>query len=138
VHDLEKVKRALEAQVEEQKTQIEELEDELQATEDAKLRVEVNMQAKIAQLERELAAKDEGVEEGRKGLVKQLRDAEVELEEERRQRAAATAARKKLEGEFKDMEAAVENASRGKEEALKQLKKIQVRVLFTVVGSNAC
>ena len=41
VHDLEKSRRSLESQVEEQRTQMEELEDELQATEDAKLRLEV-------------------------------------------------------------------------------------------------
>ncbi len=41
VHELEKAKRLLEQQVQEQRTQIEELEDELQATEDAKLRLEV-------------------------------------------------------------------------------------------------
>ena len=38
--------------MEEQKTQIEELEDELQATEDAKMRLEVNMQAMKAQFDR--------------------------------------------------------------------------------------
>jgi len=45
VHELERAKKALENQVEAQRTQIEELEDELQVTEDAKLRLEVNMQA---------------------------------------------------------------------------------------------
>lgn len=62
--------------MEEQKQQMEELEDELQAAEDAKLRLEVNLQAKITQLERELQSKDEGVEESRKGLLRQLRDLE--------------------------------------------------------------
>ena len=42
VHELEKAKRLLDQQVQEQRTQIEELEDELQATEDAKLRLEVS------------------------------------------------------------------------------------------------
>ena len=51
---MEKAKRALESQLAEQKTQIEELEDELQLTEDAKLRLEVNMQALKAQYERDL------------------------------------------------------------------------------------
>lgn len=54
VHELEKAKRALESQLAEQKTQNEELEDELQLTEDAKLRLEVNMQALRAQCERDL------------------------------------------------------------------------------------
>lgn len=55
-----------------QKTQIEELEDELQLTEDAKLRLEVNMQAMKAQFERDLQAKDEQAEEKRRALLKQV------------------------------------------------------------------
>jgi len=67
---LEKAKRALEAQVEQQKTQIEELEDELQVMEDSKLRLEVNMQALKAQLDREMAAKEEQAEEGKKSVIR--------------------------------------------------------------------
>ena len=73
VHDLEKAKRLIEQQLAEQKTQVEELEDELQGIEDAKLRLEVNMQAQKAEFDRQLAAKDESIEEGRRGLVKQVR-----------------------------------------------------------------
>lgn len=69
---MEKAKRLVEQQLAEQKTQVEELEDELQATEDAKLRLEVNMQAQKAEFDRQLAAKDEAVEEGRRGLIKQV------------------------------------------------------------------
>ena len=72
VHELEKNKRALESQVEEQRTQIEELEDELQATEDAKLRLEVNMQALRAQYDREIQNKDEQGEEKKRALVRQV------------------------------------------------------------------
>lgn len=73
VHELEKAKRLLEQQLNEQKTQVEELEDELQATEDAKLRLEVNLQAAKAQFERDLAAKEDSIEDGRRNLVKQVR-----------------------------------------------------------------
>ena len=72
VHELEKSKRLLEAQLEEKKQQIEELEDELQITEDAKLRMEVNMQAAKTQFDRELSARDEQNEEKRKALLKQV------------------------------------------------------------------
>ena len=72
VHDLEKAKRQLENQAEEQRLQMEELEDELQASEDAKLRLEVNMQALKAQLEKQLADKDEQGEERRRSLLKQV------------------------------------------------------------------
>lgn len=58
--------------MEEMRTQVEELEDELQVAEDAKLRLEVNSQALKAQHERELHARDEMGEEKRKQLLKQV------------------------------------------------------------------
>jgi myosin protein heavy chain len=127
VHELEKAKRALESQLAEQKAQNEELEDELQFTEDAKLRLEVNMQALRAQFERDLQAKEEQAEEKRRGLLKQLRDLEAELEDERKQRANALSQRKKLEADLKDMEQQLEMHDKIKEDALKQLKKLQVQ-----------
>lgn len=77
VHELERAKRAMEQQLEEMKTQLEELEDELQLTEDAKLRLEVNLQALKAQFERDLQGRDEQGEEKRKQLVKQVKEQEA-------------------------------------------------------------
>ncbi|XP_071043315.1 myosin heavy chain, non-muscle isoform X1 [Parasteatoda tepidariorum] len=125
VHELEKAKRALESQLAAQKAQIEELEDDMQLTEDAKLRLEVNMQAMKAQFDRDLQAKDDQAEEKRRSLLKQIRDLESELEDERKQRTAAISARKKVEGDFKDMEQQLEMANKVKEDALRQLKKLQ-------------
>jgi myosin protein heavy chain len=52
---------------------------------------------------------------------------ESQLEEERKQKAAAIAVRKKLEGDFRSMEQQVESANKMKEDLFKQLKKLQVR-----------
>ncbi|XP_032393221.1 myosin-9 [Etheostoma spectabile] len=128
VHELEKSKRAMEQQLEEMKTQLEELEDELQATEDAKLRLEVNMQAMKAQYERDLAGRDEMGEEKKRSLVKQVREMEMELEDERKQRSAAVAGRKKLELDLKELEAGIDMANKNRDEALKQLKKLQAQM----------
>lgn len=128
VHELEKSKRALEQQVEEMKTQLEELEDELQATEDAKLRLEVNLQAMKAQFERDLQGRDEQSEEKKKQLVRQVREMEAELEDERKQRSIAMAARKKLEMDLKDLEAHIDTANKNREEAIKQLRKLQAQM----------
>ncbi|XP_065149801.1 myosin-10 isoform X1 [Paramisgurnus dabryanus] len=128
VHELEKSKRTLEQQVEEMRTQLEELEDELQATEDAKLRLEVNMQAMKAQFDRDLQAKDEQNEEKKRALVKQVRELEAELEDERKQRALAVAAKKKLEMDLKDVEAHIEAANKARDEAIKQLRKLQAQM----------
>ncbi|NWU65369.1 MYH9 protein, partial [Pterocles burchelli] len=128
VHELEKAKRALEQQVEEMKTQLEELEDELQATEDAKLRLEVNQQAMKAQFDRDLQGRDEQNEEKRKQLIRQVREMEVELEDERKQRSIAVAARKKLELDLKDLESHIDTANKNREEAIKQLRKLQAQM----------
>lgn len=128
VHDLEKAKRTLEAQVEDQRVQIEELEDELQSAEDAKLRLEVNMQAMKAQHDRDLQGREEQVEEAKKLLLRQLREMEAELEDERKQRAIANNARKKMENDIKDFEQQVATANKVKEDAIKQLRRIQAQM----------
>ncbi|XP_066531142.1 myosin-9 [Hoplias malabaricus] len=128
VHELEKAKRGMEQQLEEMRTQLEELEDELQATEDAKLRLEVNMQAMKAQYERDLAGRDEMGEEKKRQLVKQVREMEMELEDEKKQRSVAVAARKKMELDLKELEAAIDQANKNRDEALKQLKKLQAQM----------
>ncbi|XP_069023009.1 myosin-9-like [Embiotoca jacksoni] len=125
VHELERSKRAMEQQLEEMRVQLEELEDELQATEDAKLRLEVNMQAMKAQFDRDLLARDEQGEERRKQLVKQVREMEVELEDERKQRTQALSSKKKLEMDLAELETHINAANKGRDEALKQLKKLQ-------------
>uniref|UniRef100_A0A3Q3WG50 Myosin, heavy chain 10, non-muscle n=1 Tax=Mola mola TaxID=94237 RepID=A0A3Q3WG50_MOLML len=128
VHELEKSKRTLEQQLEEMKTQLEELEDELQATEDAKLRLEVNMQAMKAQYERDLQGRDDQNDEKKRALVKQVREMEAELEDERKQRALAVGAKKKLEMDLKDIEGHIEGANKARDEAIKQLRKLQAQM----------
>ncbi|KAM3622836.1 uncharacterized protein V6R79_003764 [Siganus canaliculatus] len=128
VHELERSKRAMEQQLEEMKTQLEELEDELQTTEDAKLRLEVNMQAMKVQFDRDLQARDEQGEDRRKQLVKQVREMEIELEDERKQRRQAFSVKKKLELDLMDLQAHFDDANKNRDEALKQLKKLQAQM----------
>lgn len=72
VHDLERSKRSLEGQVAEMREKVEELEDELQLSEDARLRLEVNLQALKANHERDLAGKEEMSEDKRRQMIKQV------------------------------------------------------------------
>lgn len=55
---------------------------------------------------------------------------EMELEDERKQRSAAVASRKKLELDLKELEAGIDMANKNRDEALKQLKKLQVSHFF--------
>lgn len=84
VHELQNSKRQLELQLADQRTQIEELEDAVQLAEDARLRLEVTLQAMKGEHERALAAKEQEGEDKRRALQKERRDLESELENERR------------------------------------------------------
>ena len=56
----------------------------------------------------------------------QLREMETELEDERKQRSVAVAAKKKIEMDYSDMEGQIDSAHKAKDDAVKQLKKAQV------------
>ena len=62
----------MENQLTEAKQQLEEVEDELMLSEDAKLRLEVNLQAAKTNFARELAGKEEQNEEIKKALTRQV------------------------------------------------------------------
>ncbi len=91
----------------------------------------MNLQAAKANYERDLATKEEQAEEARRNLVKQLRDLEGQLDDERKQRAAAQSAQKKVESELGDLENQLEAEAKGREDAYRQYKKIQVRTCNT-------
>lgn len=56
----------------------------------------------------------------------QVRELETELEDERKQRAAMAASKKKMEGDIKDLEGQIDTANKNRDEAIKQLRKLQV------------
>merc|ERR1719230_2157186 len=68
---------------------------------------------------------EEAGEEKRRGMSKQLRDLESELDEERKQKQTAVNAKKKLETDYKDLESTMDMNNKLKDDAIKQLKKLQ-------------
>lgn len=65
-----------------------------------------------------------------KHLKQQVRELETELEDERKQKTAIAASKKKLEGDIKDLEGHIETSNKGRDEAIKQLRKLQVKNTF--------
>uniref|UniRef100_A0A3Q3GJT9 Myosin-10-like n=1 Tax=Labrus bergylta TaxID=56723 RepID=A0A3Q3GJT9_9LABR len=125
VHELERARRTLDTEVQSLRVQTQELEEELSEAENSRLRLEVTLQALKAQFEREIGNSEEKGEEKRRALSKQVRELEIQLEEERSQRSQAVSSKKQLEAELQDTEAQVETTTRGKEEAVKQLRRLQ-------------
>uniref|UniRef100_A0AC35U3J5 Myosin motor domain-containing protein n=1 Tax=Rhabditophanes sp. KR3021 TaxID=114890 RepID=A0AC35U3J5_9BILA len=125
VHELEKAKRQLEAELLHYKSQVEELDEAMQNAEDNRLRQEVNSQALKNDFDRNLAAKEQEGEEKRKLLQKTIRELEDELETERRNKLSNTNQRKKLESQLSEMEMQLEGSNKLKDDYNKQLKKLQ-------------
>lgn len=125
---MEKEKRRLEQQVEEQHTLIEELEDQLQITEDGRLRGEVNLLAAKSENERALTNKEQELEELKRNQQRALRDLEIELETERRNKGTLSLARKKLESDKAELEQQLDMQLRLKEDYNRQMKKAQQQV----------
>jgi myosin protein heavy chain len=55
---------------------------------------------------------------------------EAELDEERKQRTAAVNAKKKLENDVKALEQQIDTANKMKEDAFKQLRKLQAGFIY--------
>lgn len=63
---------------------------------------------------------------------------EAEIEDERKQKALAVAAKKKLEMDLKDIENHIEGANKARDEAVKQLRKLQVSRPNYTFEKNCC
>uniref|UniRef100_A0A8C1VHT9 Myosin, heavy chain 10, non-muscle n=1 Tax=Cyprinus carpio TaxID=7962 RepID=A0A8C1VHT9_CYPCA len=79
-------------------------------------------------LNKQLRAEMEDLMSSKDDVGKNVREMEAELEDERKQRALAVAAKKKLEMDLKDVEAQIEAANKARDEAIKQLRKLQAQM----------
>ena len=92
------------------------------------IHAQVNLQAAKSNYERELAAKEEAAEEARRSLIKQLRELEAQIDDERKQKSQALSAQKKTESELAEMESQIEAEAKGRDDALRMYKKAQVNM----------
>lgn len=124
VHELERAKRNLEKIVEEQKQRTIELEDELSLAETAKLRSDVNLNALRQQMDRQSQESTEANDERHRATMKQLRDLEAELDEERKARTSATTSRNRLELDLADLQVKLADSLKARDEIAKQFKRV--------------
>uniref|UniRef100_A0A0K0G4P8 Myosin heavy chain n=1 Tax=Strongyloides venezuelensis TaxID=75913 RepID=A0A0K0G4P8_STRVS len=125
VHELEKAKRQLEAELLNYKMQVEELDNMVQDHDDARLRWDVNLQAMKTEFERTISAKEQDAEEKRRQLQRTIRELEEELENERRNKLSGSNQRKKLEAQINEMEHQLEGSNKLKDDYARQIKKLQ-------------
>ncbi|KAM3720134.1 Myosin heavy chain, non-muscle [Dirofilaria immitis] len=128
VLELDRMKRQLETELANAKETIIELEDNLQITEDAKLRLDVTLQATNAKLEKILNDKERDDDERRKIMFRKLGDLESELESERRTKLTLMQQKRKLEVDLHHSSEQMEAITIQKEEFSRQLRKCSLHL----------
>lgn len=68
--------------------------------------------------------------------MRQVRDLESELEDERKQRSAALTARKKIEADFNELQLQMDHSNKQREELVKQSKRLQLQLKDAVRESE--
>ena len=86
------------------------------------------MQATKAQLEKKLQESSDMSEEKYKSLIKQIRDLESDLDDERKQRTSAINLKKKFELDYNDLKLQFDESNKIKEEYMKQIKKLTISI----------
>jgi chromosome segregation ATPase len=124
------IKSVIETNAEDQKQQIIELEDELQTSEDARLRLEVNIGALKQQIEKLTLEFNGEIEDRTRALSKRLKEYENEIQEEQKAKQQILQTRKKLENDLQSAYQQVEEANRLKEDALRTSRRLQVNQIF--------
>ncbi|CAF1327753.1 unnamed protein product [Rotaria sordida] len=102
--------------------------NELQTAEDARLRCEVNIGALKQQMEKHAHENNEQIEDRIRSLNKQLKEYELELDEERKSKQQILQQRKKIEIDLQDSRLQIDEANKQKEEALRNTRRLQTQI----------
>merc|ERR1712173_204326 len=121
----EKAKRSLEQERNELQAALEEAEGAVEVEEAKVLRLTVEMSQNKQDFERRLAEKEEEVDTTRRNGQRALESMQTSMDSESKARAEAIRQKKKLEGDFNDLEIQLGHANRQAADASKQVKVLQ-------------
>merc|ERR1739847_66378 len=122
IHELEKAKRSLEQEHNELQAALEEAEGAVEVEESKVLRLTVEMSQNKQDFERSISEKEEEVDNTRRNGQRALESMQTTMDSESKSRAEAIRSKKKLEGDFNDLEIQLGHANSQASEAQKQLK----------------
>merc|ERR1711972_969695 len=125
IHELEKAKRSLEQERNELQAALEEAEGAVEVEEAKVLRLTVEMSQNKQDFERRIAEKEEEVDSTRRNGQRALESMQTSMDSESKARAEAIRQKKKLEGDFNDLEIQLGHANRQAADANKNFKVTQ-------------
>merc|ERR1712060_420363 len=128
IHEIDKIRKRLEAEKLELQAALEEAEGALEQEENKVLRCQLELNAVRQEIERRLAEKEEEFLLVKKAQSKALDSMQVALETETKSKAEALRMKKKLEGDAADLGLALEHAIAGNAETQTTIKKYALQV----------
>merc|ERR1719278_754667 len=128
IHEIDKIRKRLEAEKMELQSALEEAEATLEQEENKVLRCQMELTQVKQEIERRIAEKDEEFAMVRKNQNKGLDSMQSALETESKGKAEALRMKKKLESDAADLGLALEHAIAGNAETQQTIKKYQLQV----------
>jgi len=128
IHEIDKVRKRLEAEKLELEAALSEAEGALEQEENKVLRAQLELTQVKQEIERRLAQKDEEFASTKKNFLKALDGMQMALEAETKGKVEALRMKKKLESDVLDLETALEHANAANAESQKNIKSIQIRL----------
>merc|ERR1711936_1349111 len=125
IHELEKAKRGVDVERNELQAALEEAEAAVESEEAKVLRLQVEIAQSKQDFERRVAEKDEEIDNFRRNGQRAVESMQTTLDSEIRARGEAIRVKKKMESDFNDLEIQLGHANRQCGEAQKALKALQ-------------
>ncbi|NXJ99855.1 MYH6 protein, partial [Corythaixoides concolor] len=125
IHELEKVRKQLDAEKLELQAALEEAEASLEHEEGKILRAQLEFNQAKVEHERKLAEKDEELEQAKRNHLRVVDSLQTSLDAETRSRNEAMRLKKKMEGDLNELEIQLGHTNRLAAEAQKQVKTLQ-------------
>jgi myosin heavy chain 6/7 len=125
IHEIDKIRKRLEAEKMELEAALSEAEGALEQEENKVLRAQLELTQVRQEIERRLAEKEEEFSSTKKNFAKALEGMQAALETESKGKVEALRMKKKLESDVLDLETALEHANAANMESQKTIKRIQ-------------
>merc|ERR1712168_341967 len=128
IHEIDKIRKRLEAEKMELEAALSEAEGALEQEENKVLRCQLELNQVKQEIERRLAQKDEEFASTKKNFGKAIEGMQCALEGETKGKVEALRMKKKLEVDVADLETALEYANNANAESQRQIKLIQTNL----------
>merc|ERR1719328_483434 len=128
IHEIDKIRKRLEAEKLELQAALEEAEGALEQEENKVLRASLELTQVRQEIERRLAQKDEEFASTKKNFAKAIDGMQMELESETKGKVEALRMKKKLETDVVDLGVALEHANAANAESQRNIKRIQATI----------